>query len=189
MKTHDMNAELVRACAIPVTPDEATVDANGISIYKWSHPLRDHDDCYGEPTGCRYACCACFPFAQIQSRMGFETFGESLWFYIAVVGTMWVATIAASIYILFWSNGSMTNVIVGLVAGLVTLLLFTVLFVHHIASLRARARARFQIPGTEEEDRRLALWQSSRALRQMVRHLQLEHVGTFAKVDTMPAYK
>lgn len=190
MKTSDKHQELLHACAIPVTPNgAAAVDANGIQMYEWSHPLKNRDDCCGESTECRYCCCTCFPFAQVESRMGVASFGASLRFYVVYLLVCLAISVATPWYIWHGSDGDPVVISIALVVEMVVVFALASVFVRRLAATRTKVRARFQIPGSEEDDRSLARWQSTRVLRQMVRHLQCEHVGTFARVDTLPAYE
>lgn len=179
------SATLLHTSAIPVTPSVPCLDAQGIQLFEWSHPLKSHDDCCGETSEARYIWCGCFALAQIESRVGITTFGNSLAFSLSLSIAVVVLGGIFPDYFLFWGTMSMVEFILTVSA---VLCVYSFMWLRRTSRARTVVRERFQIPGSKGDDRSVACWHSSRMLRQMVRHLDCESAGTFARVDTLPAY-
>lgn len=184
----DKTTTLLHASAIPVTPGATTVDASGIQLFEWSHALKSRNDCCGEVSEARYIWCGCFALAQIESRVGITSFGNSLAFSLPLMLAAMVIGFLTPWYIVLWSDTNPHKIAIWIIAELVALCALSFVWVRRTSKARTVVRERFQIPGTRGEDRSVAYWHSNRVIRQLVRHLDCESAGTFARVDTLPAY-
>lgn len=184
----DKATTLLHASAIPVTPGVPCLDTQGIQLFEWSHPLKSRDDCCGEAIEARYVWCGCFALAQIESRMGITTFGSSLAFSLTFFVAVVVAELIIPMYIRFWGTLSVVDAVPFFFAVIVFLCVCSFIWLRRTSRVRTVVRERFQIQGSKSDDRSVAFWNSTRMLRQMVRHLDCESAGTFARVDMLPAY-
>ncbi|RLN71994.1 hypothetical protein BBJ28_00000987 [Nothophytophthora sp. Chile5] len=160
-----------------------SVDANGVLMGAWSHPVVP-DECEGfRATNCSLeACCPCFPLAQLEVRMGLTSYACALWWYAATFLAFGVGLAALWLFVALWVASQdyrdRTGVLARVLWPLGMLVLTSVqvlLLVQRIASLRAKIRERFDIPGSIREDRTAAWQETARAIRQMRRHLQCDH--------------
>ncbi|RLN94102.1 hypothetical protein BBJ28_00020239 [Nothophytophthora sp. Chile5] len=173
-----------------------SADANGILVGAWSHPVIPDEYEGFRATNCSLeACCPCFPLAQLEVRMGLTSYVCALWWYAATFLAFGVGLAALWIFVALWITSQdyrdRTSVLTRILWLLGMLLLVSVqvlLIVQRIASLRAKVRERFDIPGSIREDR-TAVWQeTARAIRQMRRHLQCDRAPCCGSVATLPAY-
>ncbi|GAB9474583.1 hypothetical protein Gpo141_00011703 [Globisporangium polare] len=183
----DKTTTLLHASTIPVTPGVACFDAQGIQLFEWSHPLKSSQDRCGQATEERYVWFGCFALAQIESRVGITTFGNSLASSLPLSVLSAVFGFILQVYVVFWSELSTVEAVRFTLAVIAFLCVCSLMWLRRTSKARTFVRERFQIPGSKGDDRSVAFWHSSRMLRQMVRHLNCEDAGAFERVDTLPA--
>ncbi|KAL3673134.1 hypothetical protein V7S43_002429 [Phytophthora oleae] len=179
----------------PVLQAPPVQDANGITIGQWSSPVIPE-----EPEGLMAsnvnmeACCPCVPLAQIEARLGLTSYAGALTWYSAVYGLLTLAAAVLWALVGLWissqSYRDATSVlarVLWLLGMLVLIAIPSLLLVYRIAGLRGSVRERFDIPGSEREDRTAAWQETARAIRQMRRHLKIDQAKCGA-VTTLPAY-
>ncbi|EGZ23487.1 hypothetical protein PHYSODRAFT_353831 [Phytophthora sojae] len=171
-------------------------DANGITVGGWSSPVIPD-----EPESCMASnfnveiCCPCLPLAQIEVRLGLTSYGSALTWYSVAYGLQGLAVAAMWVFVALWINSQAyrdsTSVVLRLVLVLAAVALAalpSLLLVQRISTLRAAVRERFDIPGSLREDRTAAWQETSRAIRQMRRHLKIDRAKSCGPVSTLPAY-
>ncbi|KAL8010299.1 hypothetical protein Plhal710r2_c064g0173591 [Plasmopara halstedii] len=170
-------------------------DANGISVGKWSSPVIP-DESEGLMTSniSLEVCCPCIPLAQIEIRMGIQTYTRAISWYATAygiltfaLGTFWLF---ATLWICSKAYRDATSILVRilvLVGSLVLAVIMSLLLMYRISMLRSTVRERFDIPGSVREDRTAAWQETARAIRQMRRHLKIDQ-AKYGAVATLPAY-
>lgn len=169
------------------------VDPSAFQMGEWSHPLGGFCSTTIDVFDCKYFWCQCFVIAQIESRIGKATYDSALWFWIGslipvyvllIVGIVWVICIetesadVSSPFTLVWA---ITVLIVAFVTVAVQFC--------SIVDTRSQVRKRFQIPEGRLSDCFVMRRHTVQGLRQMTRHLKIDEVGIFDRVDTLPPYE
>ncbi|ETI38822.1 hypothetical protein F443_15540 [Phytophthora nicotianae P1569] len=170
-------------------------DANGITVGQWSSPVIPE-----EPEGFIAsnvnieACCPCIPLAQIEVRLGLTSYKGALSWYTTAYGLLTLALVGLWVFVALWiysqAYRDSTSVLVRIASILGSLVLTAIpslLLVRRISILRSTVRERFDIPGSVREDRTAAWQETARAIRQMRRHLKIDHAKGSA-VAALPAY-
>ncbi|KAF1328115.1 hypothetical protein FI667_g7156, partial [Globisporangium splendens] len=180
--------------AVPITPDENAqhIDMSTFQRNKWSHSLNETGavgcDCFEG----RYMWCSCFVWAQIESRIGYATYESALSFHLGLPGVGWVLVIIGLAWLLCVELGSadvtdsFTMIWVGCVLFYVIVAVTWSLL--RMMSVRHKVRERFGIPD-ENDCWPLTGRRAIRGMRQLTLHLQIDQVGIFDRVDTLPAYE
>ncbi|KAL4106731.1 hypothetical protein PRIC1_004777 [Phytophthora ramorum] len=173
----------------------AGLDANGITMGQWSSPVIPEEPESFVSSNCSIeACCPCVPLAQVEVRLGLTSYAAALSWYaaafgmlVAAVSTVWVF-VALWVYSQAYRDGTSVVVRVLCILGPLALAaLPSLLLVRRISKLRGEVRERFDIPGSEREDRTAAWQETARAIRQMRRHLKIDQAKCGA-VSALPAY-
>ncbi|KAL4134326.1 hypothetical protein PRIC2_004634 [Phytophthora ramorum] len=176
-------------------PTPAGLDANGITMGQWASPVIPEEPESFVSSNCSIeACCPCVPLAQVEVRLGLTSYAAALSWYaaafgmlVAAVSTVWVF-VALWVYSQAYRDGTSVVVRVLCILGPLALAaLPSLLLVRRISKLRGEVRERFDIPGSEREDRTAAWQETARAIRQMRRHLKIDQAKCGA-VSALPAY-
>lgn len=165
-------------------------DALGFQLHAWSHPLKSVDDRCGTPRECRYSYLACFPMAQIESRLGIATYSASLAFYCSVMTLQLAFTLLLTLCLeWFWMYIAVLPLVVICVVSLLLMLGLSGVLKVRIMAARRQIRERFLIPGDDADDRSVVNWHEGQAIRQMARHVQCDRTRMTERVETIvPVY-
>ncbi|KAJ0393713.1 hypothetical protein P43SY_007555 [Pythium insidiosum] len=169
----------------PVTED---VDINGIRVGAWSSELRTPADLH---TGYFWmvTCCPCVPVAQLEVRLGrAPSYARALLSH-GLSYALFIGLLLASICTFFCGVLPGTSSVSLFLLLLLCFALSALLVARRIARLRSEVRERFQIPGSIQDDQRVALVHTSRAIRQMGKHLQCDRAVFASAPATLQAYQ
>lgn len=164
-------------------------DSNGLRMHAWSSSLSEKDlHDLSAPYFWFACCCPCIAVPQLEVRMGVNTFKRGMlsfslsllllltaWFLLTV--TMWSYVVGKGNSIQ-WTLALITFFIVQAIC-----------IASRIASLRAKVRARFAIPGTTKQDFQLAVFHPAHSILQMGKHLACDRVRPCSAPTVLPAYE
>ncbi|DAZ95256.1 TPA: hypothetical protein N0F65_002368 [Lagenidium giganteum] len=179
---------------------QAKMHANGVEpTGSWTHELNDVNMCSGPFM--KFTWCPCFPLAQLEARLGINTYGCALASFFLTVATTYFAFIALMFIMILnlvaANYGPVRDDPTPPSSGFGTLFLavFCTLlniawYANRIASIRTQVRIRFQIPGSAKSDLCVAWTNTGRAIYQMARQLNCENESMCSRppADTLAAY-
>lgn len=186
---------------VPVFTPVDSSDINGLQLHRWSSETENTDCEVGSVYHWAVCCCPCLALAQLETRLGLSGFVHAVishaLSYIGLYGFM-VALLLASVSIHKRSQRE-PGVLMMWGLLLICVAIQAAFVAHRVASIRTHVRNRFQIPGTVQEDRAVALLQTNRTIRQMAAHLQCDNTCLYhapepltriavTPVDTLKAY-
>lgn len=152
-------------------------DIDGLQLHRWSSEIENTDCHVGSVYHWAVCCCPCLALAQLETRLGLSGFVHAVishaFSYIGLYGFM-VALLLASVSI---HNSSQREPYALIMWGLLLICVAAqaTFVAHRVASIRTHIRNRFQIPGSVQEDRAVALLQTNRTIRQLATHLQCDN--------------
>lgn len=168
-------------------PERDEVDANGIRLHAWSAPELADADCRSAYFW-SVALCPCVAVAQLETRMGLTTYARAL----ATTGVTYAAFAATFVGVivtfvrLFDADTRSVCALAGFVCAFAA---FAGLVALRVARLRSLVRARFRIAGSDRNDGYVGCLHTTRAIRQMGRHLQCDRAVFCAAPATLQAYE
>jgi hypothetical protein len=169
-------------------PTTEEVDVNGITVGAWSSPLKS--SAAGEwkkPYFWMVACCPCVPVAQFEVRLGLSSYARALvhhGFAYSVFVAFFLANVITILRLFGGAKAFWLEVFL-----LVCLVATALLVSRRLGQLRTEVRTRFSIEGTEKDDQYVACMHSSRAIRQLGRHLQCDRAVFTRAPTTLQAYQ
>lgn len=166
----------------PVDPSAVPArDINGLQLHRWSSEIENTDCDISSVYRWAVCCCPCLALAQLDARLGLSGFAHAVvshaLSYVGLYGFM-VALLLASVSI---HNSSDREPYALVMWGilLICVAVQAAFVAHRVASTRTHVRDRFQIPGSVQDDRAMALLQTNRAIRQMAKHLQCDNTSLY----------
>lgn len=155
--------------------DGGEIDVNGVRLHAWSSGLGCQAD-RESPVGYRFAStlCPCVALSQLEMRLGRPiSYARSLAINTTVFSGRAAFAIAAIACLLRFISGH-SGCLTAFAVWTALFVAFAIAAAHRVAGVRGAVRERYDIPGSDVEDRQLACLRSASVIRQTARQLQCD---------------
>uniref|UniRef100_K3WF46 Uncharacterized protein n=1 Tax=Globisporangium ultimum (strain ATCC 200006 / CBS 805.95 / DAOM BR144) TaxID=431595 RepID=K3WF46_GLOUD len=172
--THEKDSAV---CCENAHEDEVYVnDSNGLRMHAWSSALNER-----KLSASYFWFARCCPCIACSFKCGVLSYFISQ----ATLIALWLL-LGATLWSYLTGNG---DSIQWTVAAIIFSIVQTVCIASRIASLRAKVRARFAIPGSLKHDLQLAAFHPTHSIFQMGKHLACDRVHPCSAPTMLPAYE
>jgi len=161
--------------------DAGKLELNGLQLGSWVCELKDCDVSSG------YFWTVFFfpaiPLSQLRVRLGLTNYGKSL--ACAVIPNLLMIWLS----LVFICYAFSLQIGLEMLTAALAFLGLWLLLVAWVGKLRGYVRQRFEIPGSEKEDLRIALLHTTKAIYQMARHVKIDRALVCGAPATLQAYE